>query len=175
MLVMERMIFMGANTPDGFTGFYDQIQKNYNLKKFYVLKGPGGSGKSTFIKKFVKKLGSTQVEWLVCSGDPKSMDGAIMHDIGIAIVDGTEPHVVNSGDIINLWKFVDDGIDIYKYKKQKTKYYKLAYKYLGKARHAHNQIEDAYKGRVNFKEIDKLLEQVIMEHAINTKTNSQGT
>ena len=37
-----------------------------------------------------------QVEYIVCSGDPDSLDGVVLPQLQTAIVDGTAPHVVVS-------------------------------------------------------------------------------
>ncbi|MBO7151913.1 MAG: hypothetical protein J6V77_03650 [Clostridia bacterium] len=49
---MERY-FLGSNTHSGFAGFYDEVTDNIN--RVYLLKGGAGTGKSSLMKKVLKR------------------------------------------------------------------------------------------------------------------------
>ena len=109
---MERY-FLGSNTHSGFAGFYDGVTDNIN--RVYLLKGGAGTGKSSLMKKVLKRgveLGYCCESWH-CSGDPNSLDGVYIKDIDVAVIDATSPHAVEpkipavKDDIVNLLEYVD--------------------------------------------------------------------
>lgn len=88
--------FLGASSPQGFASRFSEIS---NIKKdwhLYIIKGGPGSGKSGFIHTVATALKDydENVELIHCASDPVSYDGAIFHDLKMAIVDGTYPHIV---------------------------------------------------------------------------------
>ena len=175
---MERKLFLGANTPDGFVGYFDKIIEMYNLKKLYILKGGSGVGKSTFIKKFAEvflaKDKTLDVNYFYCSADPNSLDGAIIENLNVGIIDGTAPHITDPhypgliDEIIDLSQFIDpkklactrEQID--EITAAKRKHYYNATAHLSKAREQHMQLEALYKPAVDFKRIDELLARLII-------------
>lgn len=88
--------FLGANSPSGFYSLYDHLLPPERASRFYILKGGPGCGKSTLMRKVARRAeeaGET-VEYTLCSGDPDSLDAILLPRLGVAIVDGTAPHVV---------------------------------------------------------------------------------
>ena len=172
----DKYLFFGANTADGFVGFFDQIAEMYSLKHLYILKGGSGIGKSTFIRKFAEAFATHNRDFLVCAGDPKSLDGVILPDLGIGIIDGTHPHPVDPifpgvvDEIINLGEFIDktrvtaDKDTLKQLGKQKANHYKQATAHLAWAREIHYQIENFYKNAVDFDGVQKKLKQIISKH-----------
>ena len=89
--------FLGANTPQGFVSFFDELYEPLGDWQVYIIKGGPGSGKSTLMKKAAaafEELGYF-VERIYCSGDPGSLDAVILPDIRACIADGTAPHVLD--------------------------------------------------------------------------------
>ncbi len=88
--------YLGANTRDGFFSRFDELREFANYRHQYIIKGCAGSGKSTFMKQILlsAKNRGCQCEEIRCSSDPDSLDGIILHDLGICFVDGTAPHAI---------------------------------------------------------------------------------
>ena len=172
---MDKFLFAGANTPDGFVGYYDRLVDMYNLEKLYILKGGSGIGKSTFIRKFADAFAQLDRDFFVCSGDPKSLDGVIIPDAKVGMIDGTHPHMVDPiypgiiDEIVNLGEFIipDNKIDkrtLANLREQKARHYNDAFASLSAAREIHYKIEELYKGAVDFEAIDEKLKQIISKN-----------
>ena len=88
--------FLGANTPQGFYSLYHQLINYETANTVYILKGGPGCGKSTLMRQVAAaaEQAGADAECILCSGDPDSLDGVILPQQGIALVDGTAPHVV---------------------------------------------------------------------------------
>ena len=86
--------FLGANSPQGFYSLYDQLIQIEDASAIYILKGGPGCGKSTLMRQvaLAAEKADIQAEYILCSGDPDSLDGDVLPHLGIALVDGTAPH-----------------------------------------------------------------------------------
>ena len=112
-----KKLFPGGNTSQGFYSYYDNIIKP-DANRIFVIKGGPGVGKSTLMR----SIGETMlnlgydVEFHCCSSDNGSLDGVCIPEIGVAMLDGTAPHVVdpkNPGavdEIIHLGDFWDETL-----------------------------------------------------------------
>ncbi|MCI8827517.1 MAG: hypothetical protein HFE98_01525 [Ruminiclostridium sp.] len=109
--------FLGANSADGFSSLYDRWIDQEAVQAFYVIKGGAGCGKSTLMGRVAETMESEgySVEYIRCSGDPDSLDGIFVPDKGVAMVDGTSPHVMDpaypgaTGHYIDLGRGYDIG------------------------------------------------------------------
>ncbi len=81
--------FLGANSPYGFTSYFDLVMNN--KERNYLIKGGPGTGKSTFMKKISSLY---PAEEIYCSSDTNSLDGLIFSDKDAFICDATAPHVL---------------------------------------------------------------------------------
>lgn len=141
---MVREYFLGGNTSKGFFSYYDYLADAESFNKIYIIKGGPGTGKSTTMKE-VGKWGENKgfdVDYIHCSSDPNSLDGVIIKDIKIAMVDGTSPHVVdpknagvvetivNMGEFWNEKKLREKKNEIIHLNKDISKYFNQAYNYL---------------------------------------------
>ena len=107
-------VLLGANTAHGFVSYYDQILVP-KAKYLGIIKGGPGTGKSTFMRKIGEKIKNEgfALELLRCSSDQDSLDGIVVLDQGIALVDGTRPHIMEprypgcQDEIINFGEFWD--------------------------------------------------------------------
>lgn len=106
-------LFLGSNTPKGFVGFYDTVLAKGN--RLFILKGGSGVGKHTFMKKCGKLFEEKgyEIEYLHCSNDVHSLDGIIIVELQVAMIDGTNPHMVDPklpgcfDEIIDLGVFIN--------------------------------------------------------------------
>ena len=115
---MTDTYYLGANTPVGFRSEYDTLQKDPRIGKLRILKGGSGCGKSTLMRTIAaqaERLG-LRCERIPCSSDPDSLDGLVIPEAGLGIVDGTAPHVVEpklcgvQANYINLGTAYDPAI-----------------------------------------------------------------
>ena len=86
--------FLGANSPQGFYSLYDQLISLEHANTVYILKGGAGCGKSTLMKQVAQAAenAAIPVEYILCSGDPDSLDAVVLPTLKTALVDGTAPH-----------------------------------------------------------------------------------
>ncbi|MDR0294477.1 MAG: hypothetical protein LBH95_10055 [Oscillospiraceae bacterium] len=93
---MNTAFFLGANTPQGFASYYDQWLDLRRLNRLYIIKGTPGNGKSGFMRRVAGRLAEKGYgnELILCSSDPKSLDGVYFPELGVAFADGTAPHVM---------------------------------------------------------------------------------
>lgn len=109
---MEQTYFLGANTKDGFYSLYDGFPPK-GKAFLHIIKGGPGTGKSSFMRRIgqAAEAQGLDVEYVICSGDPDSLDGVYIPALASAWVDGTSPHVIEpvsfglDSDYVNLGKF----------------------------------------------------------------------
>ena len=91
--------FLGANSPSGFYSLYDHLLSPEQARAIYILKGGPGCGKSTLMRQIGARAeeAGLETEYILCSGDPDSLDAVILPEKAVAIVDGTAPHGVVTG------------------------------------------------------------------------------
>ncbi len=113
-----RNLFPGGNTPEGFYSYYQYILGQKEASSIICLKGGPGTGKSSFMKdigSYFNKKGES-VDYFWCSSDPDSLDGVLLREHKVAILDGTSPHVVDPQNpgavdtILHLGEFWDGEI-----------------------------------------------------------------
>lgn len=108
--------FMGANSPDGFYSFYEELRIPRIYVRSYLIKGGAGTGKSGLMKKIAERFAACDelIEEIHCSSDPSSLDGVILHTARCSIVDATSPHVIEPSypgsyeTVINLCDYFDE-------------------------------------------------------------------
>lgn len=86
--------FLGANSPTGFYSLYDELIDRDTAQSVYIIKGGAGCGKSSFMRRIGRQAEAAGLatQYIVCSGDPGSLDGLILPELNTAFVDGTAPH-----------------------------------------------------------------------------------
>lgn len=93
----ERHLFLGGNTYKGFHSFYKYIITQKDANKILCMKGGPGTGKSSLMKKVAThfKNKGYSIEYHHCSSDNNSLDGILIRELGLAILDGTAPHITD--------------------------------------------------------------------------------
>ena len=170
---MPKEYFLGASTGGGFYSLYDSFVKDGDF--LYILKGGPGCGKSTFMRRIgeaAEAAGHT-VEYVLCSGDPSSLDGVYITDLGVAFADGTAPHVLESdfpavqSNYVNLGVFYDQEAlasfrrEIEVLTQACRDKYDEAYEALGEAKVLHDLLEAVYNPHVDFEGVNRLAAQYI--------------
>lgn len=87
--------FLGANSKDGFYSLMDRLIDPAEARAIYILKGGPGCGKSSLMKKVGQAAQDAGCcpQYIYCSGDPDSLDGLVIDEWGVALCDGTAPHI----------------------------------------------------------------------------------
>lgn len=176
----EKRYFAAANSCDGFVSFFDDIYKNVN--KLYIIKGGPGTGKSKLMRDIANEARNKNydIEYFYCSSDPSSLDGIIINDINLGVVDGTAPHardpkfpgvceeIVNVGD---FWKLsaLNSKRDIIKnIINKKSELYENMYRYLAAADEIDGEIKSITRKAVNYEKLSAAVNRL----AKNIKSGS---
>lgn len=109
--------FLAANSCEGFCSYFDKSYLPDGEWRAFIIKGGPGTGKSSFMKYFALKAEEKGYKTLLCpcSSDPNSLDGVILPEKKLVILDGTPPHTVEpafpgaSEKILNFSDFWDDS------------------------------------------------------------------
>lgn len=89
--------FTGTNSGNGFFSVFDKV---YNIEdgwNAFLIKGGPGSGKSYLMKKLGAALSQDygwEVHFIHCSSDPDSLDGIVLPQYNICLLDATPPHTL---------------------------------------------------------------------------------
>ncbi|OGO79108.1 MAG: hypothetical protein A2Y23_10365 [Clostridiales bacterium GWB2_37_7] len=164
-------VFPGGNTYKGFHSFYDYIIPTEEAKRIFCIKGGPGVGKSSFMKAVAKEFVELgyDVELHHCSSDNNSLDGVVIKQARVALLDGTAPHVVdpknpgavdeilNFGDFWNVEGFDVERDTIINFNKEVKGLFNSAYHYLVSAKEMQDDIETAAEEAVDRTRFNKLL------------------
>lgn len=138
--------FIGANTSSGFVNYTDEIL--CGVDRVYIIKGGPGTGKSTLMKRFAEfaEAHGHTAERYYCSSDSSSLDGVVLRDAGIGVIDGTAPHcaepkypgareeLVNLGAFWNAERLRSRFDEIKSLCDRKSECFAAVYKYLSVCR-----------------------------------------
>ncbi len=178
--------FAGGNTARGFHSLYDSNLQG--LDRIYILKGGPGTGKSSLMKnignEWLKK--GYNIEFLHCSSDNNSIDGVIIRDLKVGIVDGTAPHVIepkapgaveqyiNLGEAWNKKALAAEKKNIERLSKQIGASFNLAYSTFKQALNVHDDWEKIYIENMDFEKADQLTSKFIQSFFGKLKLNKQS-
>jgi len=109
---MNQTCFLGANSREGFASLYSAFPGEPGAF-LHIIKGGPGTGKSSFMRCIgqAAEAHSLDAVYVLCSGDPQSLDGVYIPALRRAWVDGTAPHVAEprsfgvDADYLNLGRF----------------------------------------------------------------------
>ncbi len=142
---MTQSYFLGANSAGGFVPLYAEFPPDDSF--LHIIKGGPGTGKSGFMRKIgnAAEAHGCDVHYVLCSGDPDSLDAVFIPALHAAWVDGTAPHVTEPGifavnsDYVNLGRFCrlpvtrEDGERIVTLSGQYKALYRQSYAWLAAA------------------------------------------
>lgn len=169
-----KRMFPGGNTSEGFYSLHRFIMGD-NANKIFILKGGPGGGKSSLMSSIANemiKLGYS-IEYHHCPSDENSIDGIVIEELGVGILDGTAPHVIDPNipgildKIINLGDFIDESKlieykeEIVKAKNENKKCYRKTYAYFRAAKEIYKEIEENNSSNMNFSKVNKLTYDLI--------------
>ena len=153
---MKEKYFAASNSSKGFCSYYDEVFDPQKLYKIYVIKGGSGTGKAFFMNEIAKsaELKGFSVRYIYCSSDAGSLDGIIINELKIAVLDGTFPHVyepkyigavesfVNLSDFLNEKLLQSSRKIIERLSKEKHNGFERAYRNLSAYHQLSNNIKD---------------------------------
>lgn len=165
--------YAGGNTARGFHSLYESNLDG--MKRLFILKGGPGTGKSSLMKRIGADWNCKgyDVQYLHCSSDNNSIDGVIIEQLKVAIVDGTAPHViepkcpgaveeyVNLGAAWNSAQLAAQKDSIIQYTERIGTAFQQAYSYFAQALRIHDDWEKIYIKNMNFSKANALTEQLL--------------
>jgi len=172
---MNQTYFLGANCGKGFVSLYAGFPPE-ECAFLHILKGGPGTGKSGFMRRVgeAAEARGYDVQYVLCSGDPDSLDGVYIPALHQAWVDGTAPHVVEprhfgvDSDYVNLGEFVrlpmteKDREEVRRLTAAYRALYAEAYEKLRQAKELHDALEAVYKPYVDFAALTAFTEKTIL-------------
>lgn len=142
--IYSKKYFAASNSAEGFVNYFPQIFSRQCCSRVYVIKGGPGTGKSRFMREVANEAegrGLT-VKYYYCSSDAESLDGVIIEELRLGILDGTAPHVyepslvgvreqiINFGDFWDERKLAEHLSEIEELSAKKSASYQKAYNLL---------------------------------------------
>lgn len=108
---MSEKYFVASNSSEGFCSYYDNAFDIKKFSKIYAIKGGSGTGKAFFMRAVAKRAENNgySVRYIYCSSDPSSLDGIIINELKIAVLDGTAPHIYETQLVGAVDSIVDLG------------------------------------------------------------------
>lgn len=179
-----RRMFPGGNTSQGFYSLHDNII-GANRNMLYILKGMPGGGKSSLMREIGRRAieEGYMVEYHHCPSDPNSIDGVVIRELNIGIIDGTPPHSMDpiypglTDKLIDLTRFIDTT-KLQKYKEQiinaklnNKEAYRKAFNYFKAAKCIYDEIEESNKKHVNIMERNNAI-RVAMENIFDIESKA---
>ncbi|MBE6671476.1 MAG: hypothetical protein E7593_04650 [Ruminococcaceae bacterium] len=161
----EKKYFASANTEKGFVSYFDEIYGC--LERVYIIKGGPGTGKSHFMRNIADEAEGNgySVEYFYCSSDPLSLDGIIIEELGVAVIDGTSPHtydpkvpgirevIINLGNHWDSKKLEKNKDEICRLVNEKSMLYNNVYNYLSAAGRVESEIRIFNRRAVKFEKM----------------------
>ena len=171
-----RRMFPGGNTSQGFVSFHDNII-GPNRNMLYILKGMPGGGKSSLMKYIAERAlkEGYSVEYHHCPSDPNSIDGIVIDELSIGIVDGTFPHIIDPtypglidklidlGQFIDRQKLIGFKENIIEAKVNNKIAYRKAFAYFKSAKIIYEEIAENNKSGVDFIKTNRKTKELIDE------------
>lgn len=183
-----RHYFTSGNTA---RGFYHLINFTlHGLEHVYILVGGLGTEKSTCIK----KIGDTMfhrgfnIELIHSVSNNDSLDGLVINELKVAIIDGMPPNVIEPQAPSVIEKYVNFGVaydeqrlrprqdDIKKLYQKRKKYTERAYDIFAEALSIHDdELERIYFDNLDFSKANELTRQLLNRFFADRKQAKRAT
>jgi hypothetical protein len=171
---VTRHRFFGGATPTGTMDFVENLTQT--MKKRYFIKGRPGSGKSTMLKKILRKAEqlALEVEVYHCGFNPDSLDMLVFPQLELCIFDSTAPHEYEphrDGDsIIDMYqktiRFGTDEENEEQLSQIRANYKEFVQEGIGnlaKAKALHDELENYYESATEFDIINQITKNLVYE------------
>lgn len=182
-----RNYYAGGNTAKGFHSLFDDCLKD--LQKVFILQGAPGTGKSTLMKKVGEYWAGRdyQVEYMHCPLDTSSVDGVIIPELKVGIVNGSSFYTITPRALGAIEEYVNlgEGWDSSKLTEQKDPILKLsmlagnakqkAYEHFAEALSIHDNWEKIYIEAMDFQKADDLTRKLVSQFYGNMTLNKEST
>lgn len=178
--------YAGGNTARGFHSLFESNLEG--LDRLFILKGGPGTGKSTLMKKVGEEWARKgyDIELLHCASDNNSIDGVIIRSLGVGIVDGTAPHVIepkapgaveeyiNLGEAWDSAKLASSKKEIVKLTNDISRSFQTAYSTFAEALRIHDEWEKIYINSMDFEKANQLTTSLIDKFFGKIKLNKKA-
>lgn len=165
--------FASGNTSRGFINLYESSLQG--LERLYILSGGLGTGKSSLIRSIGEHFSEAGYDiWYIhCPSDNESLDGVIIQDVKVGIVDGSPPRVIepklpeSALKYVNLNEACDPNqlnsrkSDIESLTEGISQAHQRAYSGYAEALRIHDEWEALYIESMNFQAADDLTQEYI--------------
>lgn len=165
--------FVCGHTAKGYINLFNSNLEPLN--QLFILKGGPGAGKLNLIKKIASSLEELEnkVEYLHSPSDPDALDGVLFPQLGVGIVDGTPPHVIEPrvpgaieeyidlGAGWNTEKLANQSEQILELSDRMQQCYEEAYAEFANGLKVHDEWEKIYIKNMDFAKADQLTAEVI--------------
>ncbi|HHY83054.1 MAG TPA: hypothetical protein GX505_10325 [Clostridiales bacterium] len=169
-----RKMFPGGNTTVGPKFLFQYIIRP-DATRIFIIKGGPGVGKSTLMNAISREMVDKgyDVEHIHCASDPDSLDALVIPEIGVALMDGTAPHITDPkypgavDEIINLGEFWDESKitpfkkEIMEINKKGNMHFETAFSLLKQSRMAYDQWKWYVEESINKAEYNRISRQLV--------------
>lgn len=175
--------FPGGNTSKGFVNYFDGIIAPWvENRRIYVLKGGPGVGKNTFMKLFSKCALEKEydLEYFHCASDVNSLDAVHIPKLGVTMLDGTAPHVIDPvtpgaiDGIINLGVYLNEAglekrrTEIREFMIDNSRCYKSTFAYLTAAGELQENSNYLYLAALDAAELRKEVQNLMSSYTVKS-------
>lgn len=165
--------FGGGNTAKGFYNLYDS--NLHGLDRVFILSGKSHAEKSSLLEKLANEWTGKGflVEALHSANDPHTLDGFIIRQLGVGVIDGDPPRAIGKEYVGAKWETIDlDAMqnctklsskskEIDQLKQRRRDALKKAYESYATGLSIHDEWEKIYIDRMDFTKADEVANSLV--------------